>query len=245
MTNNDETIRKMNEMGLQSMADAFKAQLSVSIFTDLCFSERVEMLIDQQYQTNYNHRIAGIINQAKLRYPAASIETIAYTGRNLDKALIRELATCNYIANSQNIIIQGATGSGKTWLACSFGKQSCVKEYRTKYIRLPDLLVQYDEASVIGKSMKFLTKYSKYSLLIIDEWLLNDLSNIEQQFILEIMERRYDNVSTIFCSQYKIEGWHERLGSGIMADAIMDRIVHNAFKIESGSVNMRELTGKK
>lgn len=123
--------------------------------------------------------------------------------------------------------------------------QACKLRFSTKYIRLPDLLVEYDEEMLMRKNAKKLLKrYSTYSLLIIDEWLMDDISEKEQHFIFELIERRHEQSSTIFCTQYKREDWFDRLGGGVHADAILDRIVHNAIFVETGSMNMREYCSK-
>ena len=126
-----------------------------------------------------------------------------------------------------------------------YERQACMQGFRTRYIRVPDLMELLGEASLdIHGRAKILKKFSGYRLLILDEWLLNDMTEIEQHFIFELIERRYDCTSTIFCTQYKREDWHSRLGGGIHADAIMDRIVHTAAWVYSGDINMRELQAK-
>lgn len=153
--------------------------------------------------------------------------------------------TCQFIHRNTDVIFQGFTGSGKTYLACAIGKQACKQQIRTRYIRLPDLLVEHDEATMVQHSnLILLKKYSSYALLIIDEWLLNDISEDEQHFLFELIERRHDSTSTIFCTQYREADWHARLGGGVHADAILDRIVHNAVWIETGDMNMREYCAK-
>lgn len=144
--------------------------------------------------------------------------------------------------NNNSLIIGGFTGSGKTYLACALGKAACRQLYRVKYIRMPDLLALRDEALAEGKGIsKLITKFSNYHLLILDEWLLHDVSEEDVRFIFELTEKRYDCHLTIFCTQYKANEWYTRLGSGTMADAILDRIVHNSICIETGSMNMRKL----
>jgi DNA replication protein DnaC len=152
-----------------------------------------------------------------------------------------ELGTCEFMEKYKNIVFQGFTGSGKTYLACAIGKQACKQQYRTRYIRIPDLLMEYDEYRLIPTgTQKLLKKYSAYHLLILDEWLLEETSNDERYFLFELIERRYGAASTIFCTQFRKEDWHGRLGGGTQADAIMDRIVHDAINIDTGTLNMRE-----
>jgi DNA replication protein DnaC len=159
---------------------------------------------------------------------------------------MQELSTCQFAKIHSNIIFQGFTGSGKTFLACALGRQSCKQGIRTRYVRVPDLLMEYDEATLKSQGItKLLKKYSSYGLLILDEWLLEDISDKELHFLFELMERRHDDASTIFCTQYHKKDWHSRLGGGIHADSIMDRIVHNAVWVETGGMNMREFYSKR
>ena len=181
------------------------------------------------------------MKQAHFRFLNADVNTIYYMNRGIDKNLIVELSTCQFIRNNISLILNGFTGSGKTFLACALGKSACRQLYRVRYIRLPELLQLRDEAITEGRGIsKIVTKFSNYHLLIIDEGLMHELDDEAVRFIFELTEKRYDCHSTIFCTQYKMANWHTRLGGGTMADAILDRIVHNCITIETGSMNMRE-----
>lgn len=152
------------------------------------------------YQEKYNNKIQRLIKLSKFRLPKAEVNDVYYHQRGIDRNTIQELSTCQFIHRSTDVIFQGFTGSGKTYLACAIGKQACKQQIRTCYIRLPDLLVAHDEATMVQHSnLKLLKKYSSYALLIIDEWLLNDISEDEQHFLFELIERRHDSTSTIFC----------------------------------------------
>ena len=202
-------------------------------------------MVDYLYQEKYNSKIQLLIKLSKFRLPKAEVYDLYFNERGIDRNLVTELSTIQFIHSNTNIIFQGFTGSGKTFLACAIGKQACKQQIRTKYIRLPDLLIEHDEASLVSKgSTKLLKKYSSYALLILDEWLLEDISEDEQHFLFELIERRHDQTSTIFCTQYKQIDWHSRLGGGVHADAIMDRIIHNAVWVETGNMNMREHCSK-
>lgn len=242
---NDETKRKLRELNLGELIVALESQQSDINSVTLPFDERVQRLVDYIYQEKYNSKIQRLMKLSKFRLPKAEINDIYYSNRGMDRQLLQELSTCQFIGSNSNIIFQGFTGSGKTYLACAFGRQACKNQIRTKYVRLPDLLVEYDESKLLTKgTVKLLKKYSSYGLLILDEWLLEDISEGEQHFIFELIERRHDLSSTIFCTQYRKEDWHNRLGGGVHADAIMDRIVHNAVWVETGSMNMREYYSK-
>lgn len=143
--------------------------------------------------------------------------------------------------NNASLVLNGLIGSGKTFLVCALGKAASRQLYRVRYIRIPELLDLRDQAVAEGRDIsKLVTKFSNFHLLILDEWLMNPLSDEDVRFIFELTEKRYDCHSTIFCTQYKISNWHTRLGGGTLADVILDRIVHNSIRIDTGSINMRE-----
>lgn len=238
----DETKRKLRELGLDELNEILKVQdKDQALYTSMPFDERLNLAIDGLYQYKNNSRAKRLIKQAKLRFTDADVNTIYYAQRGLDKNQIVELSTCQYIRNNSSLVLHGFTGSGKTFLSCALGKSACRQLYKVRYIRIPELLDLRDQALVEGKGIsKIITKFSNYHLLILDEWLMNPLSDEDVRFIFELTEKRYDCHSTIFCTQYKISDWHTRLGSGTLADAILDRIVHNSIRIETGSINMRE-----
>lgn len=240
-----EAIRKLREMRLDDVVDILEAQQKDTAITIQPFDERLEAVIEYLYSQKYNQKIKGLIARARFRL-RADIHDIVYDGRALDRTVVTELSACGYIKNNTNIILQGYAGSGKTHLACALGKEACIHFYSTRYIRLADLLIEYGEARDINtqKVKKVLSKYSKYKVLILDEWLMDELTADDQHFLFELMERRYDIGSTIFCTQYRKENWRNRLGADVHAEAIMDRIVHNAVWIEMGEVNMREYLAK-
>ncbi len=242
---NDESKRKLREMKLDEFIDILEIQQKdVSIVTQ-SFDERLQQIVDYIFQAKYNSKIQRLIKLAKFRLQHADVNDVVYSGRGIDKSVITELSTGQFIDTCSNIIFQGFTGSGKTYLSCAIGKQCCKKQVRTKYIRIPDLLMEFDESKLIPRGIqKILKKYSSYKLLILDEWLLEDISDEEQHFLFELIERRHDNCSTIFCTQYKAADWHARLGGGVHADAIMDRIIHNAVWVNTGDKNMRAYYSK-
>ncbi|WP_246583040.1 ATP-binding protein [Clostridium simiarum] len=238
----DETKRKLRELGLDEMNDILKIQESdPALYTSMPFDERLNLAIDSLYQYKNNNCAKHLIKQLHLRFIDADINTIYYAQRGLDKNKIIELSTCQYMRNNASLVLHGFTGSGKTFLACALGKAACRQLYRVRYIRIPELLDLRDQAVAEGRGIsKLVTKFSNYHLLILDEWLMNQLSDEDVRFIFELTEKRYDCYSTIFCTQYKISDWHTRLGGGTLADAILDRIVHNSIRIETRSINMRE-----
>lgn len=249
---NQSTIDKLIEMRLSSFADAFRNQLEDSKMKEVPFEDRVGMLVDIEYSNRKSNKLRRLIKNAEFDQPSASVMDIDYTsGRKLNKDLIRRLSTCEYIGEFRNLFITGATGSGKSYLACAFGMESCKQYFSTKYVRLPDLLIDLEMSRSDGSYKKVMAKYANPTLLILDEWLLLKPSETEQKDIFELLHHRRKKSSTIFCSQYRVEGWYEQLGGDAspLADAILDRIIHDGYRISIESLNpskdisMREVYG--
>lgn len=226
----ETTITKLREMRLSVMASALKDQLADSQFQNMAFEDRLGLLVDAEWNTRKNNHLQKLIRQATFSDPSACLENVEYLpDRNLKREEILRFGTCNYIHEHHNILLLGATGSGKTYLACALGMAAARQFLTVKYIRLPDLLVDFNIARGNGSIRKLMTQYKKYALLIIDEWLLYPLKETEARDLLEIMEARYKKASTVLCSQFDIPGWREKLSDPILADAICDRIVHDCL----------------
>ena len=243
---NDETKRKLRELHLDEMIQAFEEQDKYhSHYASLSFDDRLNAAVDYLYCTKNSVKTQKLIRSAKFRIPDADVNTLYYADRGLDRETIIEISIGTYFRNCCNILINGFTGSGKTHLGCALGKEACRHLYRTKYIRTPELLETLNLAEQQGKGIsRLVTKISNYQLLILDEWLIDIPSEREQRYLLEIVEKRHHKWPTIFCSQYKTSEWHPRLGGGPVAEAIIDRIIHKSIKINTGTLNMREYTSK-
>ena len=241
----EDTVAKLQEMKLGKMAQAFQNQLTDTNFQDLKFEDRFGMLVDLEWTTRKNNRLTRLIKDAGYAISSACIEDIEYhDDRKLDKTQILRLASCEYIHNRHNIIIMGATGSGKTYLSNALGMAASRNYLPVKYVRLPDLLGELAIARGTGTFRKAITQYKKVKFLILDEWLLFPLKETEARDLLEIVEARTKSASTIFCSQFKIEGWHEKIGDPTLANAIADRIFHDSYKVViHGNDSMRRRKG--
>lgn len=217
----EETKQKLYDLNLAELVAAIEEQEKNAQYAEMTFNERLDLAVDAVYQNKYNNQVKRLLTQARLRFRDADMVNIYYPDRELDREKMLRLASCQFMESHRNVIFQGFTGSGKSWLACCIGKEACKRKYRVRYVRIPDLLTLYEEAAVNKRSVsKMLTKWSNYDLLILDEFLLNDLTQPEQLFLFELIERRYDKASTIFCTQYRMEDWHARLGGGVHADAM-------------------------
>ena len=249
---NQSTIDKLTEMRLTAMADAFRSQINDPKFKEVPFEDRFGMLVDIEHSSRKANRLKRLIHNAGFDQPDASIMDINYTsGRKLNKELINRLATCEYISEHRNLFITGATGCGKTYMSCAFGMKACKQYYNTRYVRLPDLLIDLEIARTDGTYRKVMAKYANPLVLILDEWLLLKPTEVEQKDIFELLHRRRKKSSTIFCSQYGFEEWYDQLGGDAspLADAIIDRIAHDSYRVNITSIDaehdisMREVYG--
>lgn len=228
---NQSTIDKLIEMRLTAMSDAFIVQKDDPKMKVVSFEDRFGMLVDIEYSNRKSNGIKHLITNAGIDQTDTAVVDINYTsGRKLNRELINRPATCEYITEHRNLFITGAT---KTYMACAFGLEACKQHFKTKYVRLPDLLLELEVARNEGTYKNVQARYDNPVLLIIDEWLLLKPTETEQHDILELLHRRRKKSSTIFCSQYDPSGWYDQLGGddSPLAEAILDRIKHDAYKI--------------
>ena len=237
----DEIRYQLKKMRLPRMIEEYERQRSNPAFQKMSFDERFGQMVSLEYDARINSTMEKLIRNAGFYDSTASLADVNYKPeRNLDQGLIEELSTNEYIRNHLNIILIGASGCGKTWLSCAFGVNTCRSRLKAKYIRFPELFSEFEAKRIQGQFRHYLKQLQKYDLLILDEFLLVAANPSERNDLLELMECRTNRKSTIFCSQWTKLGWHERLGGGPVADAILDRIDNSSYTIELQGNSMRE-----
>lgn len=229
------TLDKLESLRLAGMVKAFKEQMEMADISDMTFEERLGLLADRE-----TRRLKTRLRKAKLRQNAC-IEDIDFKHpRGLDKSLITRLADCEWIKKHQNIIITGPTGVGKSYLACAFAQKACREGYTAVYLRISRLFEDLSLAKGDGRYIKMLTAFAKTDLLVFDDYGLAKLNQEQRHDLLEILEDRHGLKSMLVTSQLPLEHWHEQIGDPTLADAILDRLIHNAHKIHLKGGSMRK-----
>jgi DNA replication protein DnaC len=229
----EPTIEKLHELRLAVMAEAWQQQQKDAKIGALSFDERFTLIVDAEHQARDNRRLTRLLKDAQLRIPEACVEDVATSvGRGLEKAMLRQLASCSWVTEHLNVLITGGTGVGKSYLACALGQSACRKALRVLYRRVPRLLDELALARVEGTHARLLGKLAKFDVLVLDDLGLGAPKDSQRHDLLEVIEDRYGRVSTVVTSQLPVGKWHEWIGDPTMADAILDRLVNNAYKIE-------------
>ena len=244
---NQPTLEKLQELKFTAMADAWVEQQKDTQLNGLTFDERFGLLVDVEWLSRKNRSLERKLREAKLRLSQATIEDIDYPPRRqLDKAVIRQLATCTWIADHHNVIITGATGVGKTFIACALAQQGCRKAFRARYWRAPRLFDELTLARADGTYVRLLARIARIDVLVIDDWGLVTVNEEERRYLSEIIDDRHDLKSTIITSQLPVSKWHDHIGDPTIADAICDRIIHNAHRIDlKGPSRRKEKSSKR
>lgn len=234
------TLDKLHALKLTGMVQALSEQMTTPDITALSFEERLGLLVDREMTERDNRRLKTRLHKAKLRQ-SACLEDLDYRPpRGLDKSLITRLALCQWIRDRHNVLITGPTGIGKTWIACALGHHACRQGFTTLYLRLPRLLQELPMAKGDGRYGKLMTTLSRTDLLLLDDFGLAPLHDEHRHDLLEVLEDRHDQRATIVTSQLPVEHWHEAIGDSTLADAILDRLGHNAYKIALKGDAMRK-----
>lgn len=236
----EATVEKLILMKLHGMAEAVQKQIKNRAYKEVSFEERLGMLVDREMDSRQDRKLRTLLTKARFRYPGASIEDINFRAkRGISKDVILKLSQNGWIKDKRNMIITGSTGVGKTYFACALGNSACRSGISAYYVRLSRLFHELKISRADGSYGKLLQKLSRTNLLIVDDWGLSPLSDTERIDFLEIMEDRYNVRSTIISSQIPVDKWHDLIGEPTIADAICDRLIHNAHKIKLMGKSMR------
>lgn len=241
------TSDKLKSLRLHGMSERYEEQKNNPDFISSSFDDRFQDLIDHERLSKDTRKVTNLTRQANLSDPSARIEDLLYIKeRNLNKEVILNLANGDYITAKQNIIMTGASGSGKTFLANALGVAAIKQLCPVLYIRCPNLIELIADSKAKGIYYKYINKFRNIPLLIIDEWLLYNLSDEDSKYIFEALHDRYNRNSTILASQYNVNVWYERMGKTPLAESILDRFVHNSVRIKlQNDTSMRQLLSKK
>jgi len=233
-------IDKLKALKLQGMAEAAKDQLNNLEYKSLSFEERLGLLVDVESVERENRRLKTRLKKAKFRQNG-SMQDIDYSAsRGLDKSLLLSFEACQWISSHKNIIITGATGTGKSFLAEALGHNACLKKFSSQNLRLPTFFNELTLSKADGSYLKLLTSLNKFDVLILDDFGLAPLNEEQRRDLLEIVENRYNQRSTIITSQLPVSAWHEAIGDATLSDAILDRLVHNSYRIELKGDSLRK-----
>ncbi len=237
------THDQLRALKLDGMADAFTELQARDDAADLSHAEWLGLLIDREATSRNTKKFQSRMRSAKLRHVGASVEDVDYrTPRKLDKALFQQLATGRWITEHRNLLITGPCGVGKTWLACALGQSACRDNRTVLYHRLPRLFADLDLAHGDGRFPRLFRQLVKANLLILDDWGPDRLTAGQRRDLMEIVEDRYGTGSTIITSQLPLDSWHDVIDEPTFADAILDRLVHNAYRLPLDGPSMRKTT---
>lgn len=238
------TVQQLRAMKLEGMAQAYLEQVELGNARSLSFEERFGLLVEREVSSRDNRGFLRRLQNAKLKQSAV-LEDLDYRQqRNLDEAFMRSLASCAWLKSHHNLIITGPTGVGKTYLSCALAHQACRLGYSARYAQLSRLLSELQLARADGRYPRLLTQLAKTELLVLDDWGLENPNAEQQHILLELLDDRYDRQATLITSQFPTELWFDRLSAPTLADAILDRILHNSYRLELSGESMRKTRAK-
>lgn len=240
------TLDQLKTLKLTGMAQAFAELRDNPQAEELAHDQWLALLLDREEAIRNDRRLTYRLRNARLRHAAASVEDVDYRSpRRLDKTLFQQLARGKWIARKQNLIITGPCGIGKSWLACALGQKACRDDYSVLYKRLPRMFAELELGRADGRYPRLFRALTKPNLLILDDWGPEKLNPDQRRDLMEIVEERYQNASILITSQLPVDKWHDVIGEPTFADAILDRIVHNAHRLNLEGPSMRKTMAAK
>lgn len=237
-------FEKLKNLKLQGMHQALETQMGNSEYQKLSFEERLGLLVDNEVTERESRRLKTRLKTAKFRQNACMQDVDYKASRGLDKALMCSLESCQWVSKHKNVLIVGPTGTGKTFIGEALGHQACLRGHTSKNVRLPTFFSELILSKADGSYFKLMRSMGKYDVLILDDLGIAPLTDEQRRDLLEIIDARYNQKSTIITSQLPVKMWHEAIGDTTLADAILDRIVHNAYRIELKGDSMRKKTNQ-
>lgn len=238
---NEPTLERLRALKLDTLGDAWLKQQADPAAVALAFDERLGLLVDAEWLHRENKRLKRLLTEAKLRISGACIEDIDYPpGRELDRAVVRQLATCRWIQERHSVVITGATGTGKTYLACALAQQACRQGFRVIYRRVPRLFEELALARADGSWATALARFARVDVLVLDDWGIAPMREADRRDLIEVVEDREGLRSTILASQLPVARWHDHIGDPTVADALCDRILNRAHRVELKGASRRK-----
>lgn len=243
--NNNQTIEKLKKMRLNTMASFHEQCMKDNRMEQLTADEYLALLTDHEWEARFNRKMQTLIKQAQFREQASIADVNYAPTRNLDKNMFMRMGTLDFIRRKENVIITGASGTGKSYLAQALGNEACLMEYRVLYTVTAKLLLELKRSKIDGTYLKMINKVKRVNLLILDDFGLQAFDNITREIMLDIIDERHKESSTIVASQVPVSAWHALIGEGTVADAILDRIVNSSHRINLEGESLRKNQLKK
>lgn len=238
--NNNQTLERLRSMRLRAMASLHEQHLEDNRIESMTTDEYLTLLVDHQWEDRLNRKIKRLVKQARFKQKASLAEVSYSPERNLDKNMFTRLGTLDFIKRSENLIITGASGTGKSYLAQALGYQACLMEYKSLYANTSKLLGELVLSKMDGSYLKTLKKIKRMHLLILDDFGLQGFDKQRREILMDIIDERYNESSTIVSSQIPVSGWYDLIGEGTIADAILDRIINSSHRIKLKGESLRK-----